>query len=207
MRLDMVLNFFAGIPIGFVMSFALGPVFFSLIHFSLKRGFWSSFYIATGVILADIVLLSAVFSGIELLMPSKNADLHFYVSLLGGLVLIGMGAANFFKKTTIHNVEDSGKRNVFLLILNGFLLNILNPANFLAWLALSTNITQSGSFSFYGQISLYIGCLLGIYATEVAIAYFASLLQRHLNDKRMKIINYTMGIIFVLCGLYLLFQI
>jgi threonine/homoserine/homoserine lactone efflux protein len=207
MTTNFILNVISGIPIGFLMSFALGPVFFSLINYSLIRGFWSSFAIATGVILADVLLIVAVFSGVQLFMPSDDDHVKFYVTLVGGLMLIGMGVSNFLKKSIDNGDKTENKVNkVLLLVLNGFFLNILNPANFFAWLMLSANISQSGNFSFQGQLAVYIGCLIGIYATEIAISYFASLLKKHLNTYRMKMINYTTGAIFIACGLYLLYQ-
>ena len=198
-----IINLLSGIPVGFVMSFALGPIFFSLIHYSLKRGFWSSFYIATGVILADILLISTVFSSVQLLMPT-DGNVKFWVSVIGGLMLIGMGISNFIKRKSDTKVEEKKGKSAFLLVLNGFLLNILNPANFFSWLILSANISKSGQFSLQGQLFFYTGCLLGIYFTEIAIAYFASLLQRYLNDEIMKKINYAMGSIFIICGLWLI---
>ncbi len=207
MTTTFILNLLSGIPIGFLMSFALGPVFFSLINSSLTKGFWSSFLIATGVILADILLIAAVFSGVQLFMPSGDDHVKFYVTLVGGIMLLVMGVTNFFKKNKKASDEKSNNVNkILLLILNGFFLNILNPANFFAWLVLSANISQSGNFSFQGQLAVYIGCLIGIYATEIAIAYFASLLKKYLNEKRMNMINYVTGAIFIACGLYLLYQ-
>ena len=167
--------------------------------------FRSSFYIATGVILADILLISTVFSGVQLLMPS-DGNVKFWVSVLGGLMLIGMGISNFIKRKSDTKVEEKKGKSAFLLVLNGFLLNILNPANFFSWLILSANITESERFSLQGQFFFYTGCLLGIYFTEIAIAYFASLLQKYLNEEIMKKINYTMGGIFILCGLFLILK-
>jgi L-lysine exporter family protein LysE/ArgO len=198
-----IINFFSGIPVGFIMSFALGPIFFSLIHYSLTRGFWSSFYIATGVILADILLISTAFSGAQWLLPNDE-KVKFWVSILGGLMLIGMGVSNFMKRKSDPKINEKSGKSAILLIFNGFLLNILNPANFFSWLILSANITQSGRFSMQGQFFFYTGCLVGIYFTEIAIAYFASLLQKYLNDAIMKKINYIMGGIFILCGLLLM---
>lgn len=198
-----IINFFSGIPVGFIMSFALGPIFFSLIHYSLKRGFWSSFYIATGVILADVLLISTAFSGTQLLLPN-DSKVKFWVSMIGGLMLIGMGISNFIKRKADTKVSEKSGKSAILLILNGFLLNILNPANFFSWLILSANITQSGRFSTQGQLFFYAGCLVGIYFTEIAIAYFASLLQKYLNDAIMKKINYIIGVIFIISGLALI---
>ena len=197
-----IINLLSGIPVGFVMSFALGPIFFSLIYYSIERGFWSSFYIATGVILADILLISTVFSGVQLLIPN-DSKVKTWVAILGGLVLIGMGISSFVKGKSDTKIKEKNQKPIFLLILSGFLLNILNPANFFSWLILSANITQSGRFSLQGQFFFYTGCLLGIYFTEIAIAYFASLLQKYLNDNVMKKINYVMGGIFIICGILL----
>jgi threonine/homoserine/homoserine lactone efflux protein len=198
-----ILNVLGGVPVGFMLSFALGPVFFSLIHYSIKRGFWSSIYIAAGVILADIILIATVFSSVQLFLPNGD-NVKFWVTIVGGMMLLVMGVSNFFKKKNDEKIEENKGKTNFLLLLNGFLLNFLNPANFFAWLALSSEVHASGTFSASGELFFYTGCLIGIFTTEVAIAYFASLLQRFLDDKKMQMINYTMGVIFIICGLFLL---
>jgi threonine/homoserine/homoserine lactone efflux protein len=50
--------FLYGIPTGFFFSFALGPVFFTLIKSSIQHGFRMTLFIASGVILADLLLLT-----------------------------------------------------------------------------------------------------------------------------------------------------
>ena len=89
--------FLYGLPVGFAFSFALGPVFFSLIKASLENGFRSAVYIAIGVIVADMILLGIAYGGVQTLLPN-NMNVAFWTQLLGGSFLLGIGIATILKK-------------------------------------------------------------------------------------------------------------
>ena len=63
----------AAIPLGFLLSFMIGPVFFVLLETSATKGFRAGVSLDIGVILADIVfLLIAYFSSFQLLENLSN---------------------------------------------------------------------------------------------------------------------------------------
>ena len=61
----------AAIPLGFLLSFMIGPVFFVLLETSATKGFRAGVSLDVGVIIADIVfLLIAYFSSFQLFIPT-----------------------------------------------------------------------------------------------------------------------------------------
>jgi L-lysine exporter family protein LysE/ArgO len=199
--------FLWGLPIGFAFSFALGPVFFSLIKASLERGFRAAVSIALGVILADVVLLGFAYGGVETFLPKGNLDVTFWVQLVGGLFLMGLGASNLLKKT--QNTEGgnlNAERRILLNVSTGFFLNILNPANFLEWVGAAGVLKSKYQFETYENVSFFTGALLAVFMTELAVAYFATRLRNVLNERAMKIVNWTTGLVFIGFGIWLLVE-
>ena len=86
----------AAIPLGFLLSFMIGPVFFVLLETSATKGFRAGVSLDIGVILADIVfLLIAYFSSFQLLENLSNEPGLF---VFGGMILLVYGIFLFVKK-------------------------------------------------------------------------------------------------------------
>lgn len=198
--------FLYGLPVGFAFSFALGPVFFSLIKASLENGFRAATYLAIGVVVADMVLLGIAYGGIETLLPN-NINIAFWTELLGGLLLIGIGIATIIKKAK--NTEGAQIEPSNMIIKNiarGFFLNILNPANFFEWVGTAGLLKSKYHFAVFENFSFFIGALIAVFLTELLVAYFASRLRKILNERIIHIINMITGSIFLGFGVWLLWE-
>jgi threonine/homoserine/homoserine lactone efflux protein len=198
--------FVYGLPVGFAFSFALGPVFFSLLKASLEHGFRSAVYIAMGVVLADMVLLGIAYGGIEAFLPT-HIDVAFWVQLFGGLLLLVIGIATMTKK--VQNTEGVLVRPSHLFIKNiarGFLINILNPVNFFEWVGAAGVLKSKYHFAVFENISFFTGALLAVFLTELLVAYFASRLKNVLTPRIMTIFNVIMGAVFLGFGVWLLWE-
>jgi threonine/homoserine/homoserine lactone efflux protein len=203
--INYIIAFLSGAVVGVPMCFALGPVFFALLQNSLSNGFRSAFYIALGVIVADVILFTAAYTGTNLFMKGANADktsINFWVELAGGTILILMG---FF--TIRKHIKETNQlkffHNPFMYFMRGFALNFLNPVNFFAWLVVIANfnvvyITTSYRFTFY------TATLASIFMTEIIIAYFANRITRILNARMLRIISTGNGLVFAGCGIWLI---
>ena len=196
--------FLSGIPIGFLFSFALGPVFFTIIKTSLERGFRSTIPITIGVILADLVLLGLAYSGVETLMP-QGVDVSFWVDLGGGLFLITLGIITIFNRSKIVKAKEISLTALFFQnLFKGFLLNILNPTNFMEWVGTVGVLKTKYHFEVYQNISFFAGALLCATVTSLAISYFADRLRKVLTAKVLRYINIGSGILFIGFGIWLL---
>ena len=200
--------FLTGLPVGLFLSLSLGPVFFTLIQSSIQNGFRSSIFIALGVIFADILLLGFAYSGVQLFLPSQENQTKFIVELLGGIMVAAMGIASLLKKS-IPNVAETNKRSngkYILDIAKGFLLNILNPTNFLAWMATAAYLSSTMKYSTVQDYSFYTGSLISIYLTELTVGFSANRLQKILNPKTVQAINKFIGLVFLCIGLFILWK-
>ena len=198
--------FLYGLPVGFAFSFALGPVFFSLIKASLENGFRAAVYIAIGVVVADLVLLGIAYGGVETLLPT-SVDVAFWTELFGGLLLIGIAIATIMKKPkNTEGVSIQPSKWILKNIAKGFFLNIVNPANFFEWVGAAGVLKSKYQFEVFENISFFTGAILAVFMTELTVAYFASRLRNVLNERVIFIVNIVTGSIFFGFGVWLLWE-
>jgi threonine/homoserine/homoserine lactone efflux protein len=200
--------FLYGLPVGFAFSFALGPVFFSLIKTSLERGFRAAVSIAFGVIAADIILLAIAYGGVDAFLPKSNVDVTFWVQILGGLLLLGLGIGTMAKKPkNTEGVTLADERHIFKHLSMGFFLNLLNPANFFEWMGAASLLKSKYHFETFENVSFFAGALLAVFCTELFVAYFATRLRRILSERVMFGINIVTGSVFIGSGLWLFWEV
>ena len=116
----------AAIPLGFFLSFMIGPVFFVLLETSVLKGFRAALAFDFCVIIADILfIIAAYFSSFQLLENLSNQP-GLYV--FGGVILLVYGITTFVKKeakkpTEENNTKINTNRGYLGLFIKGFLLN------------------------------------------------------------------------------------
>lgn len=134
----MLQDLLSGIPLGILLSFMVGPVFFVLLETSAVKGFRAAFVFDLGVVTADIVFITiAYFSSYRLIQSIKN-DPAIYI--FGGILMLTYGIISFLKtnkakKELIENEDDEElvKNNYLGLYIKGFLLNFINVGVLLFW--------------------------------------------------------------------------
>ena len=91
----MLQDIISAIPLGFFLSFMIGPVFFVLLETSVVKGFKAAIIFDLGVVLADIIfILIAYFSSYRLIQSIKDDPALF---VFGGLVMLTYGIISFVK--------------------------------------------------------------------------------------------------------------
>ena len=95
----------AAIPLGFFLSFMIGPVFFVLLETSIVKGFRAAVAFDLGVIIADIIFIFlAYFSSYQLLENLSNQP-GLYI--FGGTLLAVYGIIIFTKKANKQETETN----------------------------------------------------------------------------------------------------
>lgn len=193
-----------GLGTGFVFSLMLGTVFFALIQNSIDHGYKSGIVIALGVVISDMLFVSAAVFGTSFLPVIP----HFAMisSLVGGVLLLSMGLVSILKDKPNLKYPTTKLGNFSYYLVTGFLLNILNPLNFLIWVAVATRIKTEYLFDLNHQIIFFISCLAAIFSTEVGISYTASKLKKLFTVKVLKVINQVTGFIFVIFSFKLFYE-
>lgn len=194
----------AAIPLGFFLSFMIGPVFFVLLETSATRGFRAAIAFDLGVIVADILfLLIAYFSSFRLLENLSNQPGLF---VFGGVILLVYGIITFFKKPSVKKQSDVkySKSDYFSLAVKGFLLNFINIGVLIFWLGIIIVVGPSLDNE-PERIVVFFSTVLGAYfVTDIFKILLAKQLKKKLTAKRIHYVKKGLGIILIICGLVLI---
>lgn len=198
-----------------LLTFSFGPSFFSLINYSIKKGFKPVSFLATGVVSSDfficllnIFLLHYGFT--EWLNDSKNQR---FAGILAGIILITFGAFYLKRDNTISDslevTDDYTIKNETapaLLIIKGFVINLFNPAVWFLWLGNVTIISNFFNHSLIKTI-IYFSIINGVVLlVELFKIYLGNKIKTILNPKIIHTVNFLTGITLIIFGVYLIYN-
>ncbi|MFK7813777.1 MAG: LysE family translocator [Maribacter sp.] len=198
----------AAIPLGFFLSFMIGPVFFVLLETSALKGFRAAIVFDLGVVLADVLFITvAYFSSFQLLENLSNQP-GLYV--FGGVILLVYGITTFAKKDSKNKARETEEKAVKIskgylgLFIKGFLLNFINIGVLVFWLGIIIIVGPSVDND-PNRIRIFFGSMLAAYfITDVFKILLAKQLKRKLTPERIYLIKKGLGVILIICGLVLI---
>ena len=196
----------AAIPLGFFLSFMIGPVFFVLLETSATRGFRAGLALDLGVIVADIFFIGiAYFSSFQLLENLSNQP-GLYV--FGGMILTVYGIIVFIKGPRRDPSKTDEmlryKNNYLMLFIKGFLLNFINIGVLVFWLGVII-IAGPGLNNDPNRFLVFFGTMIGSYlVTDLFKILLAKQLKRKLTSDIVRRIKKTLGFVLIVCGVVLI---
>ena len=201
-----MLEFLPAVPLGILLSFSFGPLFFILLETSISKGIKQAFFIDVGVVAADITFFSVAYFGASKLITEENQPALF---VLGGVLLSSYGVLSLFKTYKKRKKQQKGKvkvietPNLFSLAVKGYLLNIINVAVLFFWTGVLFVIgpkfemeTGKTWLFFLATVSTYILVNLCKY-------YFASKLKTKLTDSILYKMKQVLNFFVFVFGVYL----
>ena len=197
----------AAIPLGFFLSFMIGPVFFVLLETSALKGFRAALAFDIGVILADVLFIfAAYFSSFQLLENLSNQP-GLYV--FGGAILMVYGITTVIKKEPKKpNLPEGATENLIKgylgLFIKGFLLNFINIGVLVFWLGIIIIVGPSLENDSSRIFTFFASMILSYFITDLFKIFLAKRLKRKLTKKRIRFIKKFIGIVLVIFGLVLI---
>ena len=165
---------------GFLLAFAVGPVFFTLIETSITKGFKAGVFFDLGAMTADIVFIILAFFSTSKILEKVKDDPGLLI--FGGAVLIAYGIISYirtaksFIKIAREHYAVKVKKNLGGLFLKGFLLNFVNFGVLAGWIAtiiMANALTTSDNGVFY-------------FLTTVLVTFFLTDLLKITLAKKLK---------------------
>lgn len=201
----------SAIPLGFILSFMIGPVFFVLLETSVVKGFRAAVVFDLGVVFADIVfILIAFFSSYRLIQSIKDDPALF---IFGGLVMLTYGIISFVKnkkesKKSLDEIDpkELAKTNYFSLFIKGFFLNFINIGVLGFWLAILITIGPQLELQTSRMITFFSTLIISYFITDIFKILLAKQLRNKLNPKNILLIKKFISIVLIICGVVLLSQ-
>jgi len=201
----------SAIPLGFFLSFMIGPVFFVLLETSVVKGFRAAVMFDLGVVLADIVfILIAFFSSYRLIQSIKDDPALF---IFGGLVMLTYGIISFInnRKEAKKNIDpedpaELAKNDYFSLFMKGFFLNFINIGVLGFWLAILITIGPQLELKTSRMLTFFSTLIIVYFITDLFKIILAKQLRKQLNPKNILLIKKFISIVLIICGVVLLSQ-
>jgi threonine/homoserine/homoserine lactone efflux protein len=202
----------SAIPLGFFLSFMIGPVFFVLLETSVVKGFRAALFFDLGVILADIVFITiAFFSSYRLIQTIKDDPALF---IFGGLVMLTYGIISFInnrkeaRKIKIDEIDpkELAKINYVSLFVKGFFLNFINIGVLGFWLAILITIGPQLELKTSRMLTFFSTLIISYFITDIFKILLAKQLRRNLNTKNILLIKKIISIVLIVSGIFLLSQ-
>lgn len=199
-----------GMGVAISLCFSFGPAFFTLLQLGVQHGFRRALPFVFGVSCDDVLLvllLSTVLRGVDMeAVLSKPV-----VAATAGLALVGFGVWTFARRAdaggTAPHSPSSGRWRAaagpLSFWLRGFLINFLNPGIWLYWLGIIS--LASGKFGLSGRALLpfFVGVLATTLSLDILKCKGASMLQRILTARHIRLFNQMVGVILMGFGVYL----
>jgi threonine/homoserine/homoserine lactone efflux protein len=201
----------SAIPLGFFLSFMIGPVFFVLLETSVVKGFRAAISFDLGVVFADVVfILIAYFSSYRLIQSIKDDPALF---IFGGIVMLTYGIISFVKnkKESKKSIDEEdpvelAKNNYFSLFIKGFFLNFINIGVLGFWLAILITIGPQLELKAARMITFFSTLIVVYFITDLIKILLAKQLRNKLNPRNILLIKKIISIVLIICGVVLLSQ-
>lgn len=198
-----------GVIVGFLVAAPVGPVAVLCMQRTLLDGRFVGYATGFGAALGD-----TVFGGLAIFSVAAVEgfllDNRFVIQLIGGLVLVGLGARTFLVRNSRNPpdkvVENPIDHETLLHALgSAFVITIVNPITVLAFISIFAAIrvseTTDGLLSSWTVIG---GVFLGAAAWWFLLASIASVLRQRFTGKGLRWMNGISGVVILGFGVYAL---
>ena len=167
------------LPLGLLLAFTIGPVFFVLLETAITKGFRAAIAFNSGVVLADAVFILIVYFTTSSLLREIKENAHLQVT---------------------------EKVNYIALFIKGFLLNFINIGVLGFWLGIiivfgpKLDMNASRIFVFFTSI------ILAYFGIDIIKILIAKKLKNRLTAFHIYKIKRAISIILLVFGVFLIFQ-
>jgi len=207
----MISEFLPAVFLGLILSFTIGPVFFTILEISVSKGFKAAVFFNIGVVFSEIVFFAIAYASTSSLLESIQENPSW--KALGGVLLTFYAVVTLFgmyqnKEKTEDFSFDNNKAspNLFKNVMRGFLLNIINFAVLVFWILIVANYGPEFKETKY-KLVIFFSVIVGTYfGIDLGKIYLAQQLKKSLTKKVISKIKVTVNSIILIIGLVLIFK-
>lgn len=194
---------------GFLLAFAVGPVFFTLIETAITKGIKAAIFFDLGALAADIVFILIAFFSTNRILEQVKHDPGLLI--FGGAILIAYGIISYIRtnksifKIVREHYAVNVKKNLGGLFLKGFLLNFVNFGVLAGWigvLIMANALTSTNNGVFFFIVTV----LSTFFAIDLLKMLLAKKLKNRMTPRFIFKTKKWVSILILAFGIFLLFQ-
>lgn len=194
---------------GFLLAFAVGPVFFTLIETAITKGIRAAIFFDLGSLSADIVFIAIAFLSTNKLLEKVKNDPALLI--FGGGILVAYGVISYLRinksiyKIVREHYAQEARKNLGNLFLKGFLLNFVNFGVLIGWIGtlVMANALTSTDAGIYWFI---LTVLITFFATDLLKILLAKRLMKKLTPRFVFKAKKWVSLLIIVFGMLLLGQ-
>jgi threonine/homoserine/homoserine lactone efflux protein len=207
----MIQDILLAIPLGILLCFMIGPVFFVLLETAAVKGFRAALVFDSGVVTADLAfILIAYFSSYRLINSIKDEPALF---IFGGLIMVMYGIISYLKFNKATKIKDVNievalirKKNYGNLYLKGFILNFINVGVLGFWLLIFINFGPLLELK-TSRLAVFFASVIATYlAVDIAKMILAKKLKNKMTPKNILKIKKITSALLVIFGITIMLQ-
>ena len=201
----------SGMVMGLVAAVPIGPVNLICIRRSFAFGPVNGFVSGLGAALGDGVFAAIMGFGLTWIAQMIEGYAQI-IELIGGAMMVWMGYKTYVSPPFARNVDDKACKadkegtNLFRAILSTFVLTVTNPVTLLSFGVMFAGLggLAGGAGSFNDASFVVAGVVGGSAGWWLALTTVIGLFHTRIDEKAMRIINRTCGVLVMVCGLAVL---
>ena len=191
--------FLKGLIIGFAMAVPIGPIGIMCIRKTLAEGHTRGLIIGLGAATADSLYGSIAAFGLTFISNVITGQ-HFWVSLVGGGLLLFLGIRTFRAKRKVPAIPSDNKGMLGSYV-SAFLLALTNPMTIFAFVAVFAAFGLGQRLSIISACILVLGVFTGSCLWFLTLGYVAKLFRKKLDAGGLTWVNRISGVLIILSGI------
>ena len=190
--------FLKGLIIGFAMAVPIGPIGIMCIRKTVAEGHSRGLIIGLGAATADSLYGSIAAFGLTFI-SDVIASQHFWVSLIGGGLLLFLGVRTFRakRKDPVIPYDNKGLLGSYV---SPFLLALTNPMTIFAFVAVFAAFGLGHRLIFVSACILVLGVFTGSCLWFLTLSYVATIFRKKLDSGGLRWVNRISGALIILSG-------
>lgn len=187
-----------------MLGLMVGPIVITMVETAVLKGRKTALIYAWGVWLSDAAYIYLTHIGLSVFLTQPKVKM--VLGLAGGVLLLGLGAYNFFVKTVSTRsveIKFSDNRNAFF---KGVLINTLSPFVIVMWIGVYAYL-QSQQATGSQKLGYFMGFMGMIATLDIVRIWLANKVKRFITGERIQLVRRLAGLGLMIFGVVMLYRI
>lgn len=198
--------FFSYVLLGLSLAAPIGPVNAAQMDRGIKYGFFHSWLVGVGAMIADCIYMLVVYMGLVTFIDTPIVQIFLW--LFGSFVLVYTGVESIVNASRIEFANSRKRESFFKAFFSGFMMSLTNPLTILFWLGIyGSLLAQTAITASKKELIFYsFAIILGLLVWDVTMATVSSSFRKILTSRLLVFISVISGLSLLGFGIYFAYQ-